>query len=154
MKKLIAIILASISISSAPAFALEEIKDLSTLRDETFVSEYAEKFVQECYDAKLSKENKNLSLLRYQLAQVIGKLMSFDYECGLHLIVKIRNLLNEEVKKGNKIIEHTYNTTAETFCEKYSITCQPTLKGDSVDSLPLVIDVKNKNGNFAFFLYI
>lgn len=154
MKKLIVIILASISISSTPAFALEEIKDLSTLRDETFVSEYAEKFVQECYDAKLSKENKNLSLLRYQLAQMIGKLMSFDYECGLHLIVKIRNLLNEEVKKGNKIIEHTYNATAETSCEKYSITCQPTLRGDSVDSLPLVIDVKNRSGNFAFFLYI
>ena len=154
MKKLITLMLASIFISHTSVFALREIEDLTILRDETVVCEYAKEFIQECYTAKLSKNNHDFFLLKYKLAQLIGKLMESDYKCGLHLIVKIRDLLNGEVKKGNKTIEHQFNTTPETFCEKYFLTCKPTFKGDLEYDLPLVIDVKNKNGNFAFFLYI
>lgn len=132
------------------AFALREIEDLNTLKDEAVISEYAREFVQECYTAKLSKKNYDFFLLKYKLAQLIGKLMKSDYKCGLHLIVKIRDLLNEEVKKGNKTIEHQFNITPETFCEKYSLTCQPNIINGLPDDLPLVIDVKNKNGNLHF----
>ncbi len=152
MKKLIALMFATILMPSV--FALREIEDLNTLKDESVISEYAREFVQECYVAKSFKKNYDFFLLKYKLAQLIGKLMKSDYECGLHLIVKIRDLLNEEVKKGNKIIEHEFNVTPETFCEKYFLTCQPTISRGLPDDLPLVIDVKNKNGNFAFFLYI
>lgn len=80
MKKLIALILSSVFVSFVPAFALREIEDLTTLRDETVVSEYAKELLQECYEAKLSEKGKNLLLLRYQLVQLISRLMSSDYE--------------------------------------------------------------------------
>lgn len=54
---------------------------------------------------------------------------------------KDKRFIKRRSKKTNKVIKHEYNTTAETFCEKHSMTCQSTLKGNSIDSLPLVIDV-------------